>query len=55
MIEYAICGLIGTLALGVLIVSAPLAELLRAVARHRDAQATSVLHHCGQLDDEASE
>lgn len=34
----------------VLVVLGSLAELLRAVARHRDAQANTILHHAGLLD-----
>lgn len=55
MIEYALTALIGALALLVIIVAHPLSELLDGIARHRCAQATSVLHHCGQLDDDADE
>jgi hypothetical protein len=55
VIEVAVTILLGALALLVIIVAHPLSELLDGIARHRCAQATSVLHHCGQLDGEAEE
>jgi hypothetical protein len=50
VIEVAGTVLLGAISLLLLIVAHPLAELLDGIARHRCAQATSVLHHCGQLD-----
>lgn len=55
MIEVALSILLCAIALVLVIIAAPLHELLDGIARHRCAQATSVLHHCGQLDDDADE
>lgn len=50
MIEVAVSVLLGALAIVAMLCAHPLAELLDGIARHRCAQATSVLHHCGQLE-----
>lgn len=55
MIEIAAAVLIASIALLVIICAHPLAEVLDGIARHRCAQATSVLHHCGQLTGVADE